>query len=105
MNQYFRRVLVVGLPCLAALCGGMASAQNPPCEPHAPRIKDGGSVRGTVKDDTGGIIPVLRYRLRTPGRVLNPPLGLDGSYVFRGVAPGTYSVYGDLFRSSAVRNL
>jgi hypothetical protein len=53
----------------------------------------GGSVQGTVKDDTGGIIPGATITLANEsGAVQTTKAGSDGSYTLRGVAPGTYSV-------------
>jgi hypothetical protein len=53
----------------------------------------GGSVQGTVKDDTGGIIPGATITLSNDsGTVQTTKAGSDGSYTLRGVPPGTYSV-------------
>jgi hypothetical protein len=68
---------------LAALLGVGAWAQSP----------RGGSVQGTVKDDTGGIIPGATITLANDsGTVQTTTAGSDGSYVLRGVRAGTYTV-------------
>ncbi len=71
------RVLLMGLALAAMLCG------------QAPR----GNVRGTVKDDTGGVIPGAVVTLANPsGTIQTVKSGGDGSYVIRGVPPGNYTV-------------
>ncbi|MDQ2949835.1 MAG: carboxypeptidase regulatory-like domain-containing protein, partial [Acidobacteriota bacterium] len=90
MNQYFRRLLLVALTC-----GALAAAQNPPSAvPQTHRAsRPAISVQGTVKDDTGGIIPGAPVSLTdASGTVLNTTTGPDGSYVFRGVPAGAYSL-------------
>ncbi|HEY3458798.1 MAG TPA: carboxypeptidase regulatory-like domain-containing protein [Bryobacteraceae bacterium] len=53
----------------------------------------GGSVQGTVKDDTGGIIPGAAVTLANDsGTVQTTKAAGDGTYTFHGVPPGTYSV-------------
>jgi hypothetical protein len=50
-------------------------------------------VQGTVKDDTGGIIPGATITLANDsGTVQTTTAGSDGSYVLRGVRAGTYTV-------------
>jgi hypothetical protein len=52
-----------------------------------------GIVRGTVKDGTGGVIPGAKVTLTASDNAAQVvTTGADGNYVFRGVAPGTYSV-------------
>jgi hypothetical protein len=52
-----------------------------------------GTVQGTLKDDTGGVIPGASVTLsNTSGDVQTTTSGGDGGYVFHGVAPATYSV-------------
>jgi hypothetical protein len=75
--------LLLGLSLLAALLsvGGWAQGAR------------GGNVQGTVKDDTGGIIPGATITLTNEsGTVQTTKAGSDGSYTFRGLPPGTYSV-------------
>ncbi|MDQ2774942.1 MAG: carboxypeptidase regulatory-like domain-containing protein [Acidobacteriota bacterium] len=95
MNQYLRRVLFAGLTCLTVLCGTVAIAQTPqsaaPPTARAPRAAV--SVQGTVKDDTGGIIPGAPVTLTDAnGTVKTTTTGSDGSYRFRGIAPGAYTL-------------
>jgi Carboxypeptidase regulatory-like domain len=53
----------------------------------------GGSVQGTVKDDTGGIIPGATITLANEnGTVQTTKAGSDGTYVLRSIPAGTYSV-------------
>jgi hypothetical protein len=52
-----------------------------------------GTVQGTLKDSTGGIIPGATVTLANDaGTVQTTTSGGDGAYAFRGVTPGTYSV-------------
>ncbi len=52
-----------------------------------------GSVQGTVKDATGGIIRGATVTLNSDsGTVQTVTSGADGTYVFRNVAAGTYTV-------------
>jgi hypothetical protein len=52
-----------------------------------------GTVQGTLKDSTGGVIPGATVTLSNDsGQVQKTTSGRDGGYVFRSVAPGTYSV-------------
>ncbi len=54
---------------------------------------NGGTVSGTVKDTTGAIIPGATVTLTgEDGKALQTQTGADGSYSFRAVAPGTYSL-------------
>ena len=54
-----------------------------------------GTVQGTLKDPTGGIIPGASVTLSNDtGVVQTTTSGGDGVYVFHGVAPGAYSVLG-----------
>jgi len=56
---------------------------------------NGGTVTGIVKDTTGAIIPGATVTLTgEDGKMQQAQTGQDGTYTFRGVAPGTYSVSG-----------
>src|SRR6516164_2123191 len=67
-----------------------APAGSPPA---AARNSSYGAVRGTVKDDTGGVIPGAPIMLTdSAGQTKTASTQADGTFVFRGVAPGTYSV-------------
>jgi hypothetical protein len=95
MNTCFRRSLPVALILLTVV---LAPAQTaaPPAANGAPRSGRAGivgTVRGTVKDDTGGIIPGATVTLLdASGKMTKTTTGGDGTYVFRGVPPGTYSL-------------
>lgn len=72
-----------------------APPASPPSSVPARPARAGivGTVRGTVKDDTGGIIPGATVTLTdSSGKTLKATTGGDGTYVFRGVPPGTYSL-------------
>lgn len=52
-----------------------------------------GVVRGVIKDDTGGVIPGATVTLTdNKGAKQTTTTGLDGSYSFRHIAAGTYTV-------------
>src|SRR5580704_12991544 len=55
--------------------------------------QSGGAVRGTVKDDSGGVIPGVPVTLTdASGHTQSASTQTDGTFSFRGVAPGLYSV-------------
>jgi hypothetical protein len=63
---------------------------------RAVRAANGGVVRGTVKDDSGGVIPNATVTLTDQNEATRTAQSNgDGVYVFRGVAPGTYTVSAD----------
>jgi len=77
-----------------------AQADTPPARPQAERPGASGTVRGTIKDGTGGVIPNAVVTLANEkGTVQTAKSSRDGSYTFRAVAPGAYTVsatYGGL---------
>src|SRR5712692_3999159 len=86
MSYRIIRVLTVAV----ALTWG-AVAQAPASARQVTRA--GGSIQGTVKDDSGGIIRNATITLDDQGGpVKTTKTGSDGSYVFHGVAAGVYSV-------------
>ena len=87
------RVLLAGVS-LAVLLGAQTSAPTaPPAAPRHSAPRSGGTVQGTIKDDTGGVIPGAVVTLANEsGTVQTVQSGRDGSYTFRSVAPGTYTV-------------
>ncbi len=96
MNKTTLCVLLAGLSISAVLgaqtpappASGQAPAQTP-----ARRPARGATVTGSVKDETGGIIPGATVTLATQsGTVQTVQAGSDGNYTFRNVAPGTYTV-------------
>lgn len=89
------RVFLAGASFAALL-----SAQTPAsttAQTHGPVRRTAtsgtGAVRGSVKDDTGGVIPGAVVTLANQkGTVQTVKTEGDGSYAIRGVAPGTYTV-------------
>lgn len=51
-----------------------------------------GTVRGTMTDDSGGVIPAANVMLTGKGFSKTAQTQVDGSYVFQGLAPGQYAV-------------
>jgi hypothetical protein len=51
-----------------------------------------GTVKGTLTDDSGGIIPAITVSLTGNGTTKTVQTQSDGSYVFPGVRPGSYTV-------------
>ncbi len=51
-----------------------------------------GTIRGTMTDDSGAIIPAANVTLTGKGVSKTAQTQADGTYVFQGVAPGAYSV-------------
>lgn len=96
MHKTIVRALLAGLAISAALCAQTAApppAAQPAAQAPAPRAGRGGTVAGTVKDDTGGIIPGATVTLATQaGTVQTVQTRSDGSYTFRNVPPGAYTV-------------
>lgn len=64
--------------------------------PQAPTgrpARTAGVISGTVKDNTGGVIPGAAVALSNEsGTVRSVTSGTDGTYTFRGVPPGAYTV-------------
>ena len=51
-----------------------------------------GTLRGTMTDDSGGVIPAANVTLTGKGVTKTAQTQVDGSYVFQGLAPGQYTV-------------
>src|ERR1017187_579713 len=51
-----------------------------------------GTLRGTMTDDSGGVIPAANVTLTGKGVTKTAQTQVDGSYVFPGLAPGQYTV-------------
>ncbi len=88
---------LVGLSLAAAMRAQTPAPQNPPATqaPARRQVRPGatGIIQGTVKDDTGGVIPGAVVTLASQtGTIQTVNSGADGAYTFRGVPPGTYTV-------------
>ncbi len=96
MNDKITRVLLIGFAFTAALwaqgsTGQRSSAQTSESSPARPNAR--GIVRGSVKDDTGGVIPGATVTLSNAGgTVQTTSSDADGNYSFRHVAPGAYTI-------------
>lgn len=86
------RALLVFLTAVAAT--GALYGQRAATQPQAARGGGAsGVVRGTVKDDTGGVIPGATVTLANQsGTVQTTSTSATGTYSFRGVPGGTYTV-------------
>src|SRR5437868_4058511 len=88
------RVIFVALS-VPALLSAQASAQSatPSQAPGRTATHTTATVRGTVKDTTGGVIPgAVVTLMNSNGTVQTQKSRADGSYTFRGVAPGAYTI-------------
>ncbi|HXR75016.1 MAG TPA: carboxypeptidase regulatory-like domain-containing protein [Bryobacteraceae bacterium] len=85
-------LLCLFLPAAFLSAQTTVPAQSPKA-PHTARVTNGGTVRGTVKDDTGAVIPNATVTLTDQnGATRTVQSNGGGAYVLRGVAPGTYTV-------------
>ena len=64
MNRYVTRFMLAGLLCISMFCVSTLRAQTPAAQsppgaasPQVQRTPRYGTVQGTLKDDTGGVIP------------------------------------------------
>ena len=75
-------------------CLSLAAVSAPAQTSKAVRPSpNSGAVTGTVKDATGAVIPGATVTLTgEDGMTQQAQTGPDGVYIFRGIAPGTYSV-------------
>src|SRR5664280_3453729 len=51
-----------------------------------------GTLRGTMTDNSGAVIPAAKVTLTGRGVTKTAQTQADGSYVFQGLAPGQYTV-------------
>jgi len=101
MKTNIIRVLL-GAASVAAIVAQTANQAPPPSAQRSVSSQTGQSppgsraavtVRGTVKDDTGGVIPGAVVTLTdSAGNAKTTTTGADGTYAFRGVTPGSYTV-------------
>jgi hypothetical protein len=89
----------IGVFTASLLFAAFVSAQTPAAPAAAPQAparrpaRSGGSVTGTVKDDTGGVIPGATVKLMDGANTVDTTSsGADGAFSFKAVAPGTYSL-------------
>src|SRR5947209_5804780 len=95
MNNRTIRVVFAGmLIASSAFCQAPAPQTPSPQTPTRRAGRSGnGAITGTVKDDTGGVIPGATITVSTEkGTVQTVQSGADGTYTFRGLPPGSYSV-------------
>src|SRR5947209_8397189 len=95
MNNRTIRVVFAGmLIASSAFCQAPAPQTPSPQTPTRRAGRSGnGAITGTVKDDTGGVIPGATITVSTEkGTVQTVQSGADGTYTFRGLPPGAYSV-------------
>ncbi|MFL6414570.1 MAG: carboxypeptidase regulatory-like domain-containing protein [Bryobacteraceae bacterium] len=96
MNNRTIRVSLVGiLSAWSIFCQAPAAPQVSPSQTPARRAArtGNGTITGTVKDDTGGVIPGATITVATEkGVVQTVQSGGDGSYTFRGLPPASYTV-------------
>jgi len=83
LNRQRTRVLILmlALVTVSMLAAGAALAQTM-----------GGVLRGTLADDSGAVIPGAAVNLSGHGLQKTVSTGADGSWVFAGLSPGTYTV-------------
>jgi Carboxypeptidase regulatory-like domain/TonB dependent receptor len=102
MNSCATRVILGGLFAISSMA---VFAQSPPApkpppstsaaRPNRP-VAGGGTVSGTVTDDTGGVIPNATVTLTAAdGTLQTTTTQGDGSYSFKGVPSGAYTITAD----------
>ncbi|MGI8960615.1 MAG: carboxypeptidase regulatory-like domain-containing protein [Bryobacteraceae bacterium] len=88
MNKKSILVALVGLAVAGATWAQTASELRP----QASRFV--GTVQGSVKDNTGGVIPGAVVTLMdSSGNVKTTKTAADGTYSFRRIAPGSYTLF------------
>src|SRR5436190_20569980 len=100
MNNQAILVLLAAIGLLAPVWAQTGPASAPPQTPstettprRTARAGTTGVITGTVKDDTGGVIPGATVTLANEsGTVQTVKSSGDGSYRFRGVPVGVYTV-------------
>jgi Carboxypeptidase regulatory-like domain len=96
MNYRSIQTLLLGVALVSGTCAyGLAAQTATPAQTPARRApqRGGGTVHGSVKDDTGGVIPGATITLLNPsGTVQTTSSDANGNFTFNGVAPGAYTV-------------
>ena len=91
-----KRSISVLILCLLSSAVVLMAQATPPSAASAQRQvrpANGGIVQGTVKDDTGAVIPNAAVTLTDQsGGTQTAQTKGDGTYIFRGVKPGAYTV-------------
>ena len=83
------KISIVAITLLALTAMSVQAQTSRPPRPSP----TGGTVSGTVKDASGAVIPGATVTLTgDDGKAQQVQTGPDGVYIFRGIAPGTYSV-------------
>lgn len=95
MNNRTIRVVFAGILIAWSAVGQAPTPQA--SSPQTPARRAGrsgtGTISGTVKDDTGGVIPGATITVSTEkGVAQTVQSGADGTYTVRGLPPGSYSV-------------
>jgi hypothetical protein len=96
MNYRFIQALLLGVALVSGTCVyGLAAQTAAPAQTPTRRgpQRGGGTVHGSVKDDTGGVIPGATITLlNQSGTVQTTSSDANGNFTFNGVAPGAYTV-------------
>ncbi len=97
MNFPTLRVFLAALVVAGGIQAQTPAAQNRPgtqaAQSRPVRPGSAGVISGTVKDDTGGVIPGADVTLANEsGTVQTTKTKADGTYTLRGIAPGTYTL-------------
>lgn len=95
MNIGTTRVLLILAISYASLAQTPATQtpSSPQTQTRRSARAGNGTIAGTVKDDTGGVIPGATVTLSNDkGVVQTVQTGGDGAYTFRGIPPGVYAV-------------
>ncbi len=91
----FARLVLLAVAAALTMCGQTAAplaTQNLAAQTRAAG-RNGGAVQGTVKDNTGGVIPGATITLSTAAGVVGTTTTqADGTFTLQGIVPGSYTV-------------